>query len=429
MNDRYRKSRELWERAVKTIPLASQTFSKSHLVFPSAASPLFLERGDGSHVWDVDGNEYVDFVNGLLPVVLGYNDPDVNRAVADQLTRGVSFSLPTPLEVELAELLVELIPCAEQVRFGKNGTDATSAAIRIARAHTGRDRVATCGYHGWQDWYIGATARHKGVPQAVRDLTRVFPYNDLDALARLLAEHPGQYAAVIMEPMNADEPRAGFLEGVRALAHEHGALFILDEIITGFRYHLGGAQSLFGVEPDLATFGKSMGNGFPISAVVGKARYMREMEEIFFSGTFGGEAVSLAAAIATIGKMRREPVLETLHERGARVIEHVGRALDAHGLSDCIRMKGRPSWSLMQFSDRPGASLWEIKSLYLQEMLAQGILTAGSHNMCYAHTDADLDRLFTAQERAFGSVARALAAGDIRDRLAGPAIQPIFRVR
>ncbi|HMX17349.1 MAG TPA: aminotransferase class III-fold pyridoxal phosphate-dependent enzyme, partial [Rhodocyclaceae bacterium] len=287
----------------------------------------------------------------------------------------------------------------------------------------------TCGYHGWQDWYIGATARHKGVPQAVRDLTRVFPYNDLDALARLLAEHPGQYAAVIMEPMNADEPRAGFLEGVRALAHEHGALFILDEIITGFRYHLGGAQSLFGVEPDLATFGKSMGNGFPISAVVGKARYMREMEEIFFSGTFGGEAVSLAAAIATIGKMRREPVLETLHERGARVIEHVGRALDAHGLSDCIRMKGRPSWSLMQFSDRPGASLWEIKSLYLQEMLAQGILTAGSHNMCYAHTDADLDRLFTAQERAFGSVARALAAGDIRDRLAGPAIQPIFRVR
>jgi len=427
--DRYQKSRALLERAERVIPLGSQTFSKSRIVYPANAAPLFLSHGRGSHVWDVDGNEYVDFVNGLLPVILGYDDPDVTEAVTAQLKRGVTFSLATELEIELAELLCELIPCAEMVRFGKNGSDATSGAIRIARAYTGRDRVAVCGYHGWQDWYIGATTRNKGVPAVVGALTHKFPYNDLDALRNTLESRKGEFAAVMMEAMNAEEPREGYLQAVRNLAHEHGALFILDEIITGFRYHLGGAQTLFDVVPDLATFGKSMGNGFPISAVVGRARYMAEMEEIFFSSTFGGETVSLAASLATVRKMQREPVHEKLNAMGERVIALTRANVERNGLSAAIAICGKPSWSLMQFRDAAGATAAQVKSLFLQELIGRGILTAGSYNMCYAHGESDLAQLDRAQREACTAVREALDAGDIGKRLLGPPIQPVFRVR
>lgn len=427
--DRYRMSRLMLERAKRVIPLGSQTFSKSHVVYPTNAAPLYLSHGKGGHVWDVDGNEYVDFVNGLLPVILGYDDPDVTDAVKEQISKGVSFSLPTPLEVELAEKLCEIIPCAEMVRFGKNGSDATSGAVRIARAATGRERIAVCGYHGWQDWYIGATSRNKGIPKTVCDLTHKFPYNELEALRNLLEKYPGQFAAIMMEAMNAEEPKPGFLRGVQELAWEHGALFILDEIITGFRFHIGGAQTIFGLEPDLATFGKSMANGYPISAVVGKAKYMLEMEEIFFSSTFGGEAVSLAASLATIRKMERQPVHATLIDLGKTVIENTKQALHRHGLADFISIGGHPSWSLMQFRDAPGASSYAIKSLYLQVLLSSGILSAGSHNMSYSHSGADLNLLSEAQNSAFAEVAEALKENDLLRRLNGPPIEPIFKVR
>ncbi|MGZ8269002.1 MAG: aminotransferase class III-fold pyridoxal phosphate-dependent enzyme, partial [Burkholderiales bacterium] len=419
--ERYGKSHALLERAQRVIPLGSQTFSKSRIVYPANAAPLFLSHGKGSHAWDVDGNEYVDFVNGLLPVILGYDDPDVIEAVTAQLKRGVTFSLATELEVELAELLSEIIPCAEMVRFGKNGSDATSGAIRVARAHTGRDRVAVCGYHGWQDWYIGATTRNKGVPAVVGELTHKFPYNDLDALRRTLETRPGEFAAVMMEAMNVEEPRPGYLEGVRELAHEHGALFILDEIITGFRYHLGGAQTLFNIVPDLATFGKSMGNGFPISAVVGRARYMAQMEEIFFSSTFGGETVSIAATLATIRKMQREQVHAKLNATGERVIELTRRNLERHRLTHAIAICGKPSWSLMQFRDADGASGAEVKSLFLQELIARGILTAGSYNICYAHSEDDLRHLEAAQEEVItADQQRLVVDAFVRYRIADP---------
>ncbi len=268
---RYAKSTEMHERALKTIPLGSQTFSKSRTQYPVGVSPLFIQRGKGSHVWDVDGNEYIDYVNGLAAITLGYADPDVNEAVEKQLHDGIIFSLPHPLEFQVAEKIREMVPCAEMSRFGKNGSDATSGAIRLARAHTNRDRVAMCGYHGWQDWSIGSTARHRGVPKAVRELTHTFSYNNIDSLDALLKKHPGEFAAVILEPMNFEAPRDAFLQKVRELAHKNGALFILDETITGFRLANGGAQQLFGVTPDLATFGKGMANGFPVSAVSGKA--------------------------------------------------------------------------------------------------------------------------------------------------------------
>lgn len=429
VRSRYTKSREMLARAVKTIPLGSQTFSKSHIQFPTEAAPHFLDRGIGSHVWDVDGNEYVDFVNGLLPVILGYCDPDVDEAVKQQIGRGVSFSLATELEIELAEILTSHIPCAEMVRFGKNGTDATSAAIRLARAFTGHERVAVCGYHGWQDWYIGSTLRFKGVPNAVRDLTHSFAYNNLDSLEKVLSQHKSEFAAVILEPMNIAYPAEGFLQGVKALAHKHGALLVFDEIITGFRFSMSGAQGMFGVIPDLASFGKSMGNGYPISAVVGRADVMREMEDIFFSGTFGGEALSLAASIATINKIKKEKVLDRLAAIGTQITTSVESLIAKHGLQDCVAITGHPSWTLLSFKDTSTATLWEIKSLYLQEVIGSGILTGGSHNTSFAHSADDLATLDQAQDVAFGIVREALDSGDIRSYLVGKPIEPLFRVR
>jgi len=241
MNKRYLLSNEMITQALKIIPLGSQTFSKSQSALPFGVSPLFVDRAKGSKMWDVDGNEYIDFVNALGCVILGYCDPDIDAAVQRQMESGVTFSLPHRLEREVAELLVEMIPCAEMVRFAKNGTDATSGAIRIARAYTGRERIAVCGYYGWQDWYIGSTTKDLGVPLAVKELTHRFQFNDLQSLYKLSARYPGEFAAIILEPMNAIYPLDGFLEGVRSLSSEYGALLIFDETVTGFRYSDGGA--------------------------------------------------------------------------------------------------------------------------------------------------------------------------------------------
>jgi glutamate-1-semialdehyde 2,1-aminomutase/spore coat polysaccharide biosynthesis protein SpsF len=426
---RYGASGALLERAEKVIPLGSQTFSKSRIQWPEGAAPLFLSHGRGGRVWDVDGNCYVDMVCGLLPVVLGYCDPDVDEAIKKQLADGISFSLATELESELAERLVEIIPCAEMARIGKNGTDATTAAVRIARAATGRDRIAVCGYHGWQDWYIGATTRNKGVPQAVSDMTHRFPYNDLAALQELLESRPGGFAAVILEPMTVEEPAPGYLDSVRQLAHRHGAILVFDEVVTGFRFALGGAQELFGVTPDLACFGKAMGNGMPISVIVGRAELMAEMEEIFFSSTFGGEALSIAAAIAVVDKMCREPVIETLWSTGRRLAEGAGEHIAAAGLAETITLAGMPPWTLLGFHDHPTARKEAIKTLFQREVIAAGALIGAGHNVCYAHDDADVAVVLDAYDTALASVAEELDAGNLEARLDTPVIEPVFKVR
>ncbi|MFM8453393.1 MAG: aminotransferase class III-fold pyridoxal phosphate-dependent enzyme, partial [Gammaproteobacteria bacterium] len=257
----FEQSQQLLNRSLKTIPLGSQTFSKSYIQHPLNHAPLFLTHGMGAKVWDVDGNEYIDLVSGLLPIILGYNDIDVNNAVATQLQKGISFSLATELEIELAELLCGLIPSAEKVRFAKNGTDVTSAAVRIARAYTGRDKVIVCGYHGWQDWYIGTTTRNKGVPKVISDLSVSVPYNDLSYIESLLKTE--EYAGIIMEPCSISLPHKGYLENVKSLCEKHNSLLIFDEVVTGFRMAMGGAQEYFGVTPHLSCFGKAMGNGMP----------------------------------------------------------------------------------------------------------------------------------------------------------------------
>lgn len=418
------------ERAERVIPLGSQTFSKSRTQYPLGVSPLFIERGKGSRVWDVDGNEYVDFVSSLLSVTLGYGDPDVTEAVRAQLDDGVIFSLPHPLETEVAEQIVEMVPCAEQVRFGKNGSDATAGAIRLARAFTGRDHVCVSGYHGWQDWYIGSTARHRGVPQATRDLTHGFPYNDLDALEALFKKFPGGIAAVILEPMNLDWPQEGFLPGIKALCEREGALFILDETITGFRYANGGAQELFGVTPDLATFGKGLANGYPVSAVAGRRDVMKLMEEVFFSFTFGGEMLSLRAAQATLAKLRREPVVESIRQRGQRLLDGVPPIIAENGLEQVFQIKGHPSWTfLVTAPDADGAGGFRIKTLLMQELHQRGFLTFGSHNLSYAHSDADIDGLLGAYREIFPMIAGGLRDGNLKDLIRGEELVPLFKVR
>lgn len=416
-------------RAERVIPLGSQTFSKSRTQYPYGVSPYFITRGEGSRVWDLDGNEYIDFVSSLASITLGYNDPDVNSAVTEQLKSGVIFSLPHPLETEVAEMICDMVPCAEMVRFGKNGSDATSGAIRLARAFTGRDRVAVCGYHGWQDWYIGSTARHQGVPKAVRDLTHAFTYNDLASLATLFDQHPGEFAAVILEPMNVAYPEPGFLEGVKALAHQHGALLIFDETITGFRFSNGGASELFGVVPDLATFGKGLANGFPVSAVAGRRDVMKLMEEIFFSFTFGGETLSLAAARATLTKLREQPVVQTLSAHGDAIFSKTTKVIDNYGLSDIFSMSGHPSWTFLNIHDGSSRTAFEIKTFLMQELHERGILCLGAHNVNYAHSLSDIQRLVDVYGELLPLIGETLRAGTLLEKLRTRPLVPLFKLR
>ena len=337
--------------------------------------------------------------------------------------------MPSTLETEVAELLIDMIPCAEKVRFGKNGSDATSAAIRLARAFTRRDRVAVCGYHGWQDWYIGSTTRKLGIPEAVCTLTHPFVYNDIDSLETILRRHPGEFAAVIMEPANVAEPRDGFLHKVKALCQAHGAVLIFDEVIAGFRFAKGGAQELFGVTPDLAAFGKALGNGMPISAVVGRADIMAKMDDIFFSGTAGGEALSLAAAKAVLLKIQREPVVETLWRRGREVASIALAAAAKQGLSEYYSLTGLPPWHLIVWKDAPSATAAELKTYFIRRMLENGIMINSSHNVSYALGDAELVKIATAYDRVFADIAASLDRGDLTSQLGCAAIQPIFKVR
>ncbi len=388
-----------------------------------------MTHGDGGKIYDVDGNEYVDLVSALLPNVLGYRDPDVDAAIRRQLARGISFSLPTMLEVELSERLVRYVPCAEMVRFGKNGTDATSAAVRLARAATGRDRLILLGYHGWQDWYIGATTRNLGVPPSVSALSHVAPYGNLAAIEARFGEYPGEIAAVILEPMNSIEPPVGYLRGLVELAHRNGALIIFDEVITGFRWSLGGAQAYYGVTPDLACFGKAMGNGMPISAVVGRTEIMRLMEDIFFSGTMSGETLSLAASIATIDKLAREKVPEHLWRVGTELMHAARAKIKNAGLSSVIGLVGAAPWAILTYKDHPECSKEAIKTVFLREMIAAGVLVNASHNICFAHSPSDIKRVLAAYDHALSIVCEELDRGDLERRLGNRVIKPLFSVR
>lgn len=415
-------SERLWRRAQRVIPGGTQTLSKAPSQFVDGVSPKFLERGKGSHVWDVDGNEYIDYPMALGPIMLGYDHPAVTEAVVAQIHRGTTFTLMHPLEVELAELLVEMIPCAERVRFAKNGADATGGAVRAARAYTGREHVIATGYHGYHDWYIASTERSAGVPAANRSLIRSVPFNDLAALEDALGEH--EVAAVVME-IPAQEPGEGYLRGALELAHRHGALLILDEIVTGFRYALGGAQELYGFTPDLACFGKGMANGYPLAAVVGREQPMQAFEEIFFSMTYSGETVSLAAAVATLGVLRGEPVLDWIWARGEQLRSGVQRL--AAGVSFGVELIGNPPRSAISFSGADGAPSTALRGLFLQECHRRGVLFGVPIFPTYSHSERDIAQTLEAVEAAFELMEKAYTIGEVEAQLDGRAPGVVFR--
>jgi glutamate-1-semialdehyde 2,1-aminomutase len=426
---RYSKSMSHLVRAEKTIPLGSQTFSKSRTQYPVGISPLYVTRSKGAEIWDVDGNRYLDLVSALACVTLGYGDKGVEKAVKNQLRAGVSMSLPAILEAEVAELIVEMVPSAEMVRFGKNGTDATSAAIRLSRAFTGRDHIVVCGYHGWQDWYIGSTTRNKGVPNAVSALTHKFNYNDISSLESVLNELEGNVAAVIMEPMNVVAPTPGFLETVQLLTKKAGALLIFDETITGFRFSKGGAQELFGITPDLSTFGKGIANGFPLSAVVGRRHIMMEMEEIFFSGTFGGELLSLAAAKEVLTRHMLNDVCGKLAEVGSDLVSATQKVLKENHLEEVIKLSGHDSWTFLNWAGSHGYSSDEIRTLFMQETFKRGLLILSTHNVTLAHTSKYRREVIEIYQEVTQLIADALKAEKIRQLLEVEPLKPLFKVR
>lgn len=421
------QSNALLEKALKYVPHCSSSFSKGRTQFVQGVAPIFAERAQGCTLYDVDGNAFIDFVMALCPCVLGYAHPVVNEAVARQLQQGITFTLPHRYEVDLAEKLAGIIPCAEMTRLGKNGSDVTTAAVRLARAYTGRDRVACCGYHGWHDWYIGTTPRDIGIPKVVSELTATFTYNDIESLEKVFKQHPGEIACVIMEPTHLDAPVDGFLHKVKDLCETEGAVLVFDEIVTGFRWALGGAQEYLGVTPHLATFGKAMANGMPLSVLTGKAEIMELMDKVFYSFTFAGEALSLAAALATIDYMQEHDTIGTLWERGTKMMRGYDEISRRCGLGEVTYCKGVGPRHVMMFEAENETQSLLIKSYLQQECVRRGYLFYGCHNMAEAHDDATCAKVLGIYEEVLPLLADALEKGDLAKRMEGTPISPVFK--
>jgi len=419
-----RQSDHLHARAEGLIPACTQTLAKGPGQHVRGVAPKYLRRGRGAHVWDVDGNEYIDLQMAIGPISLGYCHPAVDRAIREQLEDGITFSLTHPLEVEVAELVRACVPGAEMVRFSKTGCDVTSAAVRLARAFTGRRKVLCCGYHGWHDWYISVTDRRRGIPDDVAALTHTFEYNDIASLERAI---DGDTACVVLEPVVFEMPRPGFLEELRALCTRRGVLLIFDEMWTGFRLALGGAQEYFGVTADLACFSKAVANGMPLSVLTGRAEVMKLLErEVFFFTTFGGEALSLAAAKATISELRAHDVPAHLAAQGRKLRDGYNAAARELGLG-YTRAVGPDPRNMVVFD---GERALLMKSYMQQELLRRGVLWGGFHNMSLAHDDADIERVLAAYQEALASlrdVVRRDSTESLREALLGEPIEPMFR--
>lgn len=418
------RSDEYYQRALAVQKPITQTLAKGPGQFTNGIAPKYIERGNGSHVWDVDGNEYVDFNAAIGPISLGYGYPAVDDAIRRQLEKGITFSLMSPLEVELAELIHEVIPNAEAVKISKTGADVCSAAIRVARAFTGRDKVFCCGYHGWHDWYIGVTSRNAGIPDAIQDMTYTFEYNDLDSIRAALDD---TVAALILEPFIFDAPKPGFLEGLAEVCRENGTLLIFDEMWTGFRIAIGGAQEYFNVKPDLAVYSKACANGMPIALLTGRADVMELFNsQVFSYTTFGGEALSLAASIATIHELRDKNVPAYLHEKGGLLKDgynQLAQELGAAGWTKCVGYNCR---TMVTFAPEAGNGL-EIKTLMQQEMIKRGVLWAGFHNMCFSHTDDDIRYTLAAYRAVLPIVKEAVESGNVAKYLRGEVLEAVFR--
>lgn len=419
----------LRRRAHRAIPAGCHTYSKGDDQFPANA-PAFIVSGQGCRVKDPDGREFLDWGMGLRSVVLGHAYPRVVDAASAQLALGSNFTRPATLELELAERMIELVPAAEMVKFAKNGSDVTTAAVRLARAFTGRDIVALPREHPFysvDDWFIGTTVVDAGIPKDVTKLSALWSYGDLASLERLFAEHPGQIACVITEIATDSHPPEGFLEGVKALCEREGALLIFDEMITGLRWDLAGAQRYYGVTPDLATFGKALANGFSVSALVGRRDVMElgglehDKPRVFLlSCTHGGETHALAAALATLDEMAEQDVVAHLWRIGETLQDGLNGAAARAGLAEHVEARGLPCSPILAFKD-PG-----LRTLFLQETCARGVLIPYIAPS-FSHTDAEVQETVGAAEAAFEVVARVVGGEPLDSLLEGPIVKPVFR--
>lgn len=432
--ERFARSKTLQARAHELIPGGCHTYAKGDDQYPELA-PAFIARGEGCRVWDVDGNEYIEYGMGLRAVTLGHAYPAVVQAVYDAMRLGTNFTRPSTLELECAEALLEVIPAGEMVKFAKNGSDATTAAVRLARAYTGRDMVGICAHQPFfstDDWFIGTTAMSAGIPDVIRNLTVKFDYNDIASVRALFDRYPGRIACLILEAATAVEPRDGFLQAVQAVCRSNGALLILDEMITGFRWNIGGAQAEYGIAPDLSTFGKGMGNGFSVAALVGKREIMERgglnhgHERVFLlSTTHGAEHTGLAAALATIRTCRNEPVIETLYRQGDRLRTGVNQAITAAGVEGHFEVAGRSSNLIFVTRDTEGERSQPFRTLFMQELIRGGVL-APSFVISYSHGDDDVDRTIEVVHEALRVYRSALDDG-VETYLVGRSVKPVFR--
>src|ERR1051325_149601 len=428
------KSKALKAKSHALIPGGAHTYAKGDDQYPELA-PGFLEKGKGCHVWDLDGNEFIEYGMGLRSVTLGHAYEPVVEAAARQMQSGINFNRPSSIEVECAEKLLSFIDGAEMVKFAKNGSDVTTAAVKLARAYTGRDLVAICVDHPFysvDDWFIGTTDMSAGIPQAVKDLTVKFHYNDIEEVKSIFEKYPNQIACLFMEVERLEAPKDNFLQKVKQICHDNGALLIFDEIITGFRWHLGGAQKCYGILPDLSTFGKAMGNGFSIAALVGKKEIMElgglyhDKERVcLLSTTFGAETHSLAAALATMKVYKTEPVIEHLYRQGERLTKGVNQSIQEHHLEQYFGVLGKPCNLLYFTRDKNFQPSQPMRTLFLQELTKHGVI-APSLVVSYSHNDDDIDRTLDVINEALYIYRKALDEG-YEKYLVGQPVKPAVR--
>ena len=427
-------STRLARRLAGMVPGGAHTYAKGADQYPEAMAPV-IERGYGAHVWDVDGNAYIEFGSGLRSVAIGHAHPTVVSRVAEAVGQGTNFTRPAAIELEAAETLLSLLPQAEMVKFAKNGSDATTAAVRLARAATKRDMVAICSDHPFfsvDDWFIGASAMPAGIPHAIRHLTATFPFGNLDAARSLFEAHPGRIACLVLEPRTQLEPSPEYFAGLRRLCDEHGALLVVDEMITGFRLALGGVQDAYGIEPDLSTFGKAMGNGFAVSALAGRRELMRlggvdhDQERVFLlSTTHGAETHALAAHLAVVDVYRTEDVIDTLRLRGEQLRSRVESATAAAGVRNHVTVSGHPANLVHATLDADGNRSQSFRTLFLAELLRRGVI-APSFVVSAALTEDDIEHTAAAVFDACVVYRKALDEG-IHRHLQGRPVQPAIR--
>ena len=428
-SQRIENSLRRYQRAEQLIPGATQLISRRAYQFAEGISPLYAARAKGARFWDIDGNEYIDWVSGIRSIILGYCDPVVDEAVKSQIDRGTMYTVNHELEIELAEEMVQTIPCAEMVRYAKGGGEACTIAVRIARGTTGRDKILFCGYHGWHDWYLSANLGTEsslnehlfpgidptGVPRALAGTAVPFPYGNLDALGELLDRHRGEVAAVIMEPLRSEMPPEGYLEGVQSLTREHDVILIFDEVSTGFRLSPGGVQPALGITPDMAVFAKSLSNGYSMGAVVGKRDIMEPAARMFISSTYWSDTVGIQAALTTLQEIRRRDIPAHLDRIGSELKQRINSAAEETGAP--VSCEGLNVTPALKFALDDPLETAKLSTLYIQEMAKRGCHGYAAFCPNGAHADGEVEQTIDAIRETFTILADAAHNGRVDERL------------